>query len=228
MLDVKRRDWAALERGASKCREWYQELLTQSLPDGPPWQLDEVALAFATADKMQQFVEDALEHGWAGIGKPFATDYVDCEPLTSSCSMEYCWLNPMLNDPRVLYRQEFAGEELVITNNWRVECVRVMNGYNPLLNHWRWMVGAGGLDNMGWIHVAFKVPSLDIFEDARYTLARRGWQEVQHCRSGYGQFAYFRLEPERLKAERTMNEGLPFLYLKVRVNLRDKPRSADQ
>jgi hypothetical protein len=226
MLEVQRRDWKAIESGAMECREAFQSLLAQTLSDGPPWQIDEVALQFAGKQQMDKFVSDARVHGWATIGDK-GIDTVKCEPLSSSCVMRYAWLNPMLNDPKVLYRENFAGRELVLTNNWRVECMRVASGYNPLLQHWQWMVGytpgaEHHVDNLGWTHAAFKVPTLEMFQDVCYTLERRNWQGVQLCTSGYGQFAYFRMHPEWLEAERQDHPRLPYLCLKVRVNLRDQ------
>lgn len=156
-------------------------------------ELDEMAFIFPKASGLMVVMRDLLAiEGYELFNR--ASDIVETSPILSQYAVEY-W---------------FARTPF----NYRLELMRVLDGYSPLHRVYTELEESVGSQSLGYqVHASFKCSSLEAYAESQYALRQAGYECVQRCESTYGKFSYY--------AELDDQDALPTWYIKPRVNLRD-------
>ena len=164
---------------------------------GAEARVDEMALLFAGEAQLATFVRYAVRlHGYQLFNT--AWDHVQTGPISSHYDVTY-WF---LTTPNYI-----PGK-----TGYRLELMSLLSAGSPLHDRLTTMVTGDSIRYRS-VHASFKCADEEAYANAVSTLTRGQYELVQHCRSSYGTFSYWR---------HFATEGNPSWYLKPRLNRRDE------
>lgn len=152
--------------------------------------IDEMAVMAASPIEAMNFLNKCLsQEGYEAFN--YATDIVKTGPIVSSYDVQY-WF----------FSTPFP---------YRIELMKTLNGFSPLHNSIDQDNQMEGMNRRTYVpvHASFKCVDEEDYGIKTGMLRKEGWEMVQRCQSGYGQFSYWRHSDDDT------------WLLKPRMNLRD-------